>query len=146
MKSILKKIIYMLFKIIKYIFIFIFSIIILYIIATFLDREFAKGVTKEKILSLEMGMTKKEVIKILGKPLESSSYVYEDKNIDIFLYAKSRFMISGVEVNLKISDNILSGIGLELDDIYFYKCYEGYSNSCPKIISPFLWKYLIPND
>jgi hypothetical protein len=135
----------MLFKIIKFIFIFILSIIIIYIGATFLDRDFAEGITKKKILILEPGMTKKRVVYILGKPLDITHYTKEQtgEDSDAYLYARSLFMGSGVEINVALVDGKLEGIGLELDDIYFYKCYE---KDCPKIISPFLWKYLIPND
>jgi len=136
------------FKILKITFIFLFSIIFIYIASIFLDINIAKGVTKTKILSLKTGMTKEKVIAILGKPIEIINHGknYEENNIKLYRYANANFSNSGLEINIEISNEKLDGIGIELDDTPFYWCYNGYANSCPKIISPFLWKYLIPND
>jgi len=140
MKLTLKKIIQKLFNVIKY-----FSI---FFIITFLDKNIADGISKEKILNLELGMTKKQVYELLGEPLKIIHYSKEQvgKDSDIYLYAMSKFTDGGLEINISISEGILDGVGLEFYDNFFYKCYKDYDNSCPKIISPFLWKYLIPND
>ena len=113
-----------------------------------MDRNIAKGVTKTKILSLKIGMTKEKVIEILGQPIKIINHGknYKQNNIDLYRYATANFSNSGLEINIEISNEKLDGIGIELDDAPFYWCYKGYANSCPKIISPFLWKYLIPDD
>jgi len=144
----LEKIIHKLLNIIKYFFIFIFLLVVILFITIFLDKNIADSITKKKILTLELGMTKEQVRELLGEPLEIIHYSKEQigKDNDIYLYATSKFIGEGLEINISISDGVLDGIGLEFYDNYFYKCYKNDENSCPKIISPFLWKYLIPDD
>jgi len=145
MSLIFKKNIYRLLNMVKYIFLAIFLAVFAFVVSTLLDRNIADNVTKEKILKLELGMTKEQVLKILGEPLKRIHYSKEQigKDSDIYLYAISKFIGEGLEVNISISNGLLEGIGLEFYDDFFYKCYE---DSCPKMISPLLWKYLIPNN
>ena len=66
----LEKIIHKLLNIIKYFFIFIFLLVIILFITIFLDKNIADSITKKKILTLELGMTKEQVRELLGEPLE----------------------------------------------------------------------------
>lgn len=136
------------FKIFKVVVIFLFVIILAYVALIIFDLNISKGVNKAKILSLNIGMSKEKITEILGKPIKITKYGkdYQENDVAIYHYSKSNFSNSGLEINIEFSNKKLSGIAIELEDEAIYWCYQGYKNSCPKIISPFLWKYLIPDD
>jgi len=136
LKQIFKKIIIF----IKYILVAIFIAIIIFLSMSFLDTEIADGITKEKILMLELGMSEKKIIKILGKPLKKINYEKDYKGINTTIYI---YATSSLEINIALDNGKLERVELEFHDVSFYLC---SNDVCPKIISPFLWKYLIPND
>jgi len=132
-------IITIIYKTVKYISIIILASIIIFLSISFLDTDIANGVTKEKLSMLELGMPEEKLVEILGKPLEKVNYEKDYKGISttIYVYAKS-----SLEINIAVDNKKLARVETEFHDISFYLC---RSNTCPKIISPFLWKFLIPN-
>ena len=80
--------------------------------------KIAHGITKEKILSLKIGMDKNQVMNILGDPL----YLDNTTGGNYLVYATPGFLGAGVEINLKINNNLLYGIYIEESDLPIYYC------------------------
>ena len=77
----------------------------------------AENVTKEKILSLKLGMNKEEIIKILGNPIKT-----DYNNGNWLIYATPGIHGLGFEINIGISNNKLSCIHIEKNDFWIYVC------------------------
>jgi hypothetical protein len=89
---------------------------------------------------LEPGMSEEIIIKILGEPLKKINYEKDHQGINTTIYV---YATDSLEINIAIDNGILERVESEFHDVSFYLC---RSDTCPKIISPLLWKYLIPND
>ena len=146
-------------KLIKKLFISIITIMNMLIIFTIISYIYypkigiwiAPGLTKEKILSLKLGMDKDEVINILGEPIQT---FYDGRNLRNLLsylsgyFIKSEHIRNGhlvyadpglfeeiagtFEFALGISNNKLSSIVIERGDYGIYVCYK---NGCPGMIN-----------
>lgn len=113
-----------------------------------IGSRIAPNLTKEKILSLKLGMDKDEVITILGNPIQT-----DDGRLNLLSYLSGYFIkseyirdgyiiyadpglfeeIGGTfEFTLGISNNKLSSINIERGDYGIYVCYKDH---CPGIIN-----------
>lgn len=93
-----------------------FIIVMLYYFPV--GAKIAHGITKEKILSLEIGMDKNQVRNILGDPLNLDSTT----GGNYLIYATPGLLGAGIEINLKIINNRLYGIYIEESDLGIYYC------------------------
>ncbi len=104
-----------------------------------IGEKVASGITKEKIMSLKIGMNRSDVIDILGAPIST-----ENSSSGVFLiYATPGLLGAGIEINLKINGNRLSGIYIEESDLGIYLCDR---NKCPGIIQPEKFDKLISSQ
>lgn len=123
------------FKLIIKIFIYLFTICSFCVILLFFSLKYspmigsrvAENVTKEKILSLKLGMNKEEIIKILGNPIKT-----DYNNGNWLIYATPGIHGLGFEINIGISNNKLSCIHIEKNDFWIYVCCQ---NECPGIVN-----------
>lgn len=117
------------------IFVLFTLLISLFVIAIVIDptagSKVAHNLTKEKILSLKLGMDINEVINTLGKPISEN---YTRAKVYYISYARTTFTGSGFEFNIFFDDNDkLKIIHIEHDDNIVYTCDE---KECPGYINP----------
>ncbi len=99
-------------------------------------EKVANGITREKILSLRIGMDKSDIINILGFPINT----YKSSSGDYLIYATPGLLGAGFEINVKIDQNKLVGIYIEESDLGVYFCDK---NKCPGILKPDKFNKLI---
>jgi len=135
-------------KIIKISIILIFLFVILFITLWFfpIGNQLSKGVNQKAIASLKLGMSKKEVLSILGDPLfkekTTTKGIKKGFNIDLFKYGKSGF-IAGTDMDLVFENNHLNLIYIGFMDASFYYCSEG---NCPGIGEALHYNWFIPRE
>ena len=92
-----------------------------------LGSNFAKGMTKEKILSLKLGMSKNEVIAIMGKPVGNLTFKsLENKNDTVckLVYSTPGIFDSWFEFSISLTNDKLDYIHIERYDYGVYICHE----------------------
>jgi len=77
----------------------------------------AKGINKTSVSSIQLGMTKCDIIKILGIPFSES--IYPAYNMDGFSYSKNG-MLWGVDIYLSFENGKLIRVFMEEGDVPFY--------------------------
>lgn len=85
--------------------------------------EVATGVTGDKIKQIELGMTREQVIDILGKPLKVGTTLNCDKTIEL-LYAKyDSWVIGGTNFWILIDSNncVESIYAKDCDNLVYWK-------------------------
>lgn len=95
-----------------------------------LGSDFAKGITKEKILSLKHGIGKDDIINIIGNPIK----IVEIKNDNEYrlVYATPGIYGMGFEFDIWLIDDKIDCLYIEKDDYGVYHC-DKYK--CPKIFN-----------
>ena len=83
------------------------------------DTNVVHGITKEKILSIQIGMNKKDLIDILGKPIKIKNY--GDKK-NAFVYAEPRNIGLGFEFYINTVNDKVVLIMIECSDLWVYMC------------------------
>lgn len=78
----------------------------------------AENVSKEKLLSLKLGMNESEVKKILGPPLANKLITTGH----YLIYGTPGLLGAGLEISLKINGDQLYGIYIEKADLGVYMC------------------------
>jgi len=110
-----------------------------------IGNTIAKSINKNKILSLQIGMSEDNVIKLLGNPLSIKKYSKKEYpnygEFKVLIYATPGLFDGGIEINLIIQDNKLKDISLDNYDVSFYLCNK---ENCPKIINDKIFNHWIP--
>ena len=83
-----------------------------------IQGKIANDITKDKILSLKIDMSEKEVVDILGKPL-SVDTSYTDSG-HILNYATGDWFGMGTKIYIKILNNSLSYVYIKYLDLGMY--------------------------
>ena len=91
----------------------------------------AKGVNQRKIASLRLGMTKNEVIQVLGIPLSQRDRV--------LVYGKSGFL-TGADMKIIFKNNQLDLVYIGFWDASFYYCDKDFCRAG----EPFYYNWFIP--
>lgn len=81
-------------------------------------EKFAHGITREKLLSLKIGMDNVEIINTIGDPI----YIDNASIGNYMVYATPGLLGAGFEINLKLIKNQLYGIYIEEGDLGVYSC------------------------
>jgi len=110
---------------ILFLLIFIISIILLLIYFP-IQGKISNHINKEKILSLKINMSEKQVISILGKPLDIESSFIDSGHI--LNYATGGWFGMGVKIYIKILNDSLSYVYIKYFDlgIYLYSKEKNY--------------------
>ncbi len=101
-----------------FLFIFFWYAISILLLLYPLGAEISSNLTKEKILSLKIGMSPSEIKKIMGEPLG----LQEEGDSDYWTYASTGFLGAGFEMFIVIKDNKLYRIHIEENDLGVYQC------------------------
>ena len=135
-------------KIIKISLILIILFFILFTTLWFfpINNQLSKGVNQKAIASLKLGMSKKEVLSILGEPLfkekTTTKGIKKGFNINIFNYGESGF-IAGTDMNVVFEDNHMTSVYIGFMGASFYYCSE---RNCRGIGEPFHYDWFIPKE
>jgi len=133
--------------IIKYFFkivaILLFIFFSLFVIFHFfpVGNELAKGINQKSIASLKMGMTQKEVLSILGKPINIKKDNRQTFYYEIFIYGRSGFL-SGTDMNTVFRNNQLERIYIGFWGASFYYCDKDICRAG----EPFYYNWFIPKE
>lgn len=83
----------------------------------------ANGISKHSLLSLRPGMKEKEIIRLIGQPLQ--------KEKSDWIYGKPGLLGAGWEITIVIIEDSLQGVYVDLSDLGVYRCDK---SNCPLII------------
>ncbi len=100
-----------------------------------IGERISSGITKEKILALNLGMNKESVIKIMGKPIKAigrnDKACYDDRKFCSLAYATSGLHGFGFAIYLNFIGNKLDEVYVKRNDFTVYLCSTQY---CPGIV------------
>ena len=94
-----------------------------------LGSDFAEGLTKEKILSLKPGMSKNDIVAIIGNPIK----IIKNNNKYKFVYATPGIYREGFEFQLGLINNKLDYLYIQRNDFGVYHCNK---KGCSNIFMP----------
>jgi len=101
----------------------------------------AKGINKTSVSSIQLGMTKCDIIKILGIPFSESTY--PKYNLDGFSYSRNG-LLWGVDIYLSFENGKLTRVFMEEGDVPFYM-YDNKKHLTKKINYD-TYNRIIPDD
>ncbi len=105
-----------------------------------ITSDLSSGLTDEGLLAIRPGMTRNEVLGLLGEPLERRPAVHWrsgenlpelQANCDDWIYARPNYSIGGFEVAVSFCGGSVVSAGGEYSDLGFYQCRVA---SCPKVL------------
>lgn len=110
-------------------------------------NRITRGITKEKIISLQPGMDKSDIIRILGEPFRTDNENRSLLSYYLGYFIKSKYIINGYLIYatsiilhgydgfafyVRITNNKLTGIYIKKNDFDIYSCSQ---RRCPNIIN-----------
>lgn len=100
--------------------------------------EMAPGVSKEALLELRPGMTEREVLQLIGPPLDKQRWYPPHptgekpqwKGYTSWIYGKPGYCQGGLEIGVGVQDGEVVAVGVASYDLGVYRC---NLNQCPVI-------------